>query len=147
PEYIHRRIERLGEAYDLRIILLKLGLMLDIVLGILRPIQELMGIYFLNSTTIVVAWLLTNDETRATQYLAAYKQSEHRPPTLICERIFKTPGVALRTALTSIPRLNRTNFETVRASLLRPDPPALHRSPTPCPRSSSPYLRASPDSA
>lgn len=79
-----------------------------------------MGVYLLNSTTIVVAWLLTNDEStrphysprkhackedEATQYLAAYKQFEYRPPRLICERIFKTPGAVLDTAFTSIPRL------------------------------------------
>ncbi|KAH9164983.1 hypothetical protein EDB89DRAFT_375195 [Lactarius sanguifluus] len=105
-------------------------------LGRPRPCSRADGVYLLNSTTIVVAWLLTNDEiTRphhsprkhackedeATQYLAAYKQSEHRPPTLICERISKTPAV-LRTVFTSTPRLNRTNFEALRASLLRPDP-------------------------
>ncbi|KAH8986634.1 hypothetical protein EDB86DRAFT_2747264, partial [Lactarius hatsudake] len=48
----------------------------------------------------------------ATQYLAAYKKSKHLPPTLICKRIFKTPGAILHTAFTSIPRLNRTSFET-----------------------------------
>ncbi|KAH9165303.1 hypothetical protein EDB89DRAFT_1858450, partial [Lactarius sanguifluus] len=67
----------------------------------------------------------------ATQYLAAYKKSKHLPPTLICERIFKAPGAVLHTAFTSIPRLDRTSFETLRASLLRPDPPALHRFPIP----------------
>ncbi|KAH9165314.1 hypothetical protein EDB89DRAFT_2076958 [Lactarius sanguifluus] len=90
-----------------------------------------------NATTIVVAWLLTNDETtrphhsprkhackedEATQYLAAYKQSEHRPPTLICERIFKTPAV-LRTVFMSTPRLNRTNFEALH---LQPLVPGIH---------------------
>ncbi|KAH9016611.1 hypothetical protein EDB85DRAFT_1874892, partial [Lactarius pseudohatsudake] len=83
---------------------------------------------------------------KATQYLAAYKPFEHRPPTLICERMFKIPGVVLCTALTSIPCLNRIASRlSVRHYCARP--PALHRSPTSCPRSSSPHLHASPDSA
>ncbi|KAH9032177.1 hypothetical protein EDB85DRAFT_1865253, partial [Lactarius pseudohatsudake] len=62
------------------------------------------------------------------------------------ERVFKTPGAVLRTAFTSIPRLNRTDFETLRTSLAHPVPPHF-RSPTHCPRSSPLKLRASPDSA
>src|SRR6266581_9534776 len=52
----------------------------------------------------------------AGQYLTTYKQSEHRPPTLIRERVDKTPDALLRTALTSIPRVNKTDVETLRAS-------------------------------
>ncbi|KAH9010502.1 hypothetical protein EDB83DRAFT_2530689 [Lactarius deliciosus] len=59
-------------------------------------------------------------EDEATQYLAAYKKSKHCPPTLICERIFKTPGAVLHTAFTSIPRLNRTSFETLHLQSLVP---------------------------
>ncbi|KAH8977797.1 hypothetical protein EDB86DRAFT_2816778, partial [Lactarius hatsudake] len=58
----------------------------------------------------------------ATQYLTAYKKSKHLPPTLICERIFKTPGAVLHTAFTSIPRLNRTSFETP-CVITTPGPP------------------------
>ncbi|KAI9457206.1 hypothetical protein BJY52DRAFT_1212659 [Lactarius psammicola] len=47
----------------------------------------------------------------AGQYLTAYKQSECRPPTLIHERVYISPGVLLRTALTSIPRVNKTDVE------------------------------------
>ena len=60
----------------------------------------------------------------AGQYLTAYKQSEHRPPTLIRERIDKTPSALLRTALTSVQRVNKTDAETLRASFgVRPPPP------------------------
>ncbi|KAH9033829.1 hypothetical protein EDB85DRAFT_1055253 [Lactarius pseudohatsudake] len=48
----------------------------------------------------------------------AYKQSKHRPPTLIRERVFKTPGTLRRTAFTSIPRQIRTDFETLRPSIV-----------------------------
>jgi DNA excision repair protein ERCC-1 len=59
----------------------------------------------------------------AGQYLTAYKQSEHRPPTLIRERIDKTPSALLRTALTSVQRVNKTDAQTLRASFgVRPPP-------------------------
>ncbi|KAH9981804.1 restriction endonuclease type II-like protein [Russula compacta] len=107
PEYIHQRIERLGQSYNLRVLLL----MCDISEH-QEPIRELTKICLLNNITVIVAW--SADE--AGQYLAAYKQSEHRAPTLIRERIDKTPAALLRTALTSIPRVNKTDVETLRAS-------------------------------
>ncbi len=41
----------------------------------------------------------------ASQYLTAYKQSEHRPLRLIREHVNRTPGAILRIALTSILRI------------------------------------------
>jgi len=107
PEYIHQRIERLGQSYNLRILLI----MCDISEH-QDPIRELTKVCLLNNITVIVAW--SADE--AGQYLTAYKQSEHRPPTLIRERVDKTPDALLRTALTSIPRVNKTDVETLRAS-------------------------------
>ncbi|KAI9433223.1 restriction endonuclease type II-like protein [Lactarius indigo] len=107
PEYIHQRIERLGQAYNLRILLL----MCDISEH-QDPIRELTKMCLINNITVIVAW--SADE--AGQYLTAYKQSEHRPPTLIRERVDKTPDALLRTALTSIPRVNKTDVETLRTS-------------------------------
>ncbi|KAH9015546.1 hypothetical protein EDB84DRAFT_1277242, partial [Lactarius hengduanensis] len=46
------------------------------------------------------------------------KQSEFRQPTPIREHLFKSPGVLLRMAFTTIPCLNRTDFETLRASFV-----------------------------
>jgi hypothetical protein len=62
------------------------------------------------------SWVSRNSADEAGQYLTAYKQSEHRQPTLIRERVDKTPSALLRTALTSIPRVNKTDVETLRAS-------------------------------
>ncbi|KAI0268548.1 restriction endonuclease type II-like protein [Russula aff. rugulosa BPL654] len=107
PEYIHQRIERLGQSYNLRILLL----MCDISEH-QEPIRELTRVCLVNNITVIVVW--SADE--AGQYLTAYKQSEHRQPTLIRERVDKTPSALLRTALTSIPRVNKTDVETLRAS-------------------------------
>jgi DNA excision repair protein ERCC-1 len=61
-------------------------------------------------------WVSHNSADEAGQYLTAYKQSEHRQPTLIRERVDKTPSALLRTALTTIPHVNKTDVETLRAS-------------------------------
>ncbi|KAH9027814.1 hypothetical protein EDB85DRAFT_2291427 [Lactarius pseudohatsudake] len=44
--------------------------------------------------------------------------SEFRQPTPIREHLFKSLGVLLRMAFTTIPCLNRTDFETLRASFV-----------------------------
>jgi len=67
----------------------------------------------------------------AGQHLTVYKQSEHRLSTLIRERVDKTLDALLRTALTSIPRVNKTDVEALRESFgVRPN----------CPLSPSPFL-------
>lgn len=57
----------------------------------------------------------SNDE--AGQYIATFKQFEHRPPDLIKERVDKDYDSQLRTALTSINKVNKTDVETLRTSL------------------------------
>ncbi|KAH8991759.1 hypothetical protein EDB86DRAFT_2934348 [Lactarius hatsudake] len=52
----------------------------------------------------------------AGQYLTAYRQSERRTLTLIYESLNEAPDALLRTTLTGIPRVNRTDAETLRAS-------------------------------
>ena len=49
-------------------------------------------------------------------YLATYKRFEHKPPTMIKERIEKEPGAILRAALTSISKVNKTDVETLRTT-------------------------------
>ena len=67
----------------------------------------------------------------AGHHLTVYKQSEHRLSTLIRERVDKTLDALLRTALTSIPRVNKPDVETLRESFdVRPN----------CPLSPSPFL-------
>ncbi|KAH8996012.1 restriction endonuclease type II-like protein, partial [Lactarius akahatsu] len=107
PEYIHQRIERLGQAYNLRILLLMCDISEHQDL-----IRDLTKVCLHNNITVNV----TGSADEAGQYLIAYKQSEHRPLTLIRERVDKTPDALLRTALTSIPRVNKTDVETLRAS-------------------------------
>ncbi|KAH7913894.1 restriction endonuclease type II-like protein [Hygrophoropsis aurantiaca] len=108
PEYIHTRIEKLGHSYNLRILLI-----LCDVSESQELIRELTKVCLINNMTIIVAW--SNEE--AGQYLATYKQFEHKPPDLIKERVDQDYDSLLRTALTSISKVNKTDVETLRTSL------------------------------
>ncbi|KAI0093079.1 restriction endonuclease type II-like protein [Irpex rosettiformis] len=108
PEYIHQRIERLGTTYNLRILLI-----LCDVSEHQDPIRELTKICLINNITVMVAW--NTDE--AGYYLSTYKQFEHKPPDLIKERVDKDYHSMIRTALTSINRVNKTDVEILRTSI------------------------------
>ncbi|KAI0798713.1 restriction endonuclease type II-like protein [Irpex lacteus] len=108
PEYIHQRIERLGSAYNLRILLI----LCDITEH-QDPIRELTKICLINNITVMVAW--NTDE--AGYYLSTYKQFEHKPPDLIKERVDKDYYSMLRTALTNINKVNKTDVEILRTSV------------------------------
>ncbi|KAG1732200.1 restriction endonuclease type II-like protein [Suillus paluster] len=108
PEYIHTRIEKLGHAYNLRILLI----MCD-VSEHQEPIRELTKVCLINNVTIIVAWSIEE----AGQYVSTFKQFEHKPPDLIKERVDKDYNALLRTALTSINKVNKTDVETLRSSL------------------------------
>ncbi|TFK54415.1 hypothetical protein OE88DRAFT_1695777 [Heliocybe sulcata] len=108
PEYIHTRIEKLGHSFNLRILLL----MCD-VSEHQEPIRELTKTCLINNITIMVAWF----PEEAGAYLSTYKQFEHRPPDMIKERVDKDHLSILRTALTSISKVNKTDVETLRTSI------------------------------
>jgi len=108
PEYIHQRIEKLGYAYNLRVLLL----MCD-VSEHQDPIRELTKICLINNITIMIAW--TNEE--AGFYLTTLKQFEHKPPDLIKERRDKDYHSMLKTTLTSISKVNKTDVETLKTSI------------------------------
>ncbi|TRM69957.1 restriction endonuclease type II-like protein [Schizophyllum amplum] len=107
PEYIHTRIEKLGHSYTLRILL-----MLCDIEEHRDPIRELTKTCLINNITVIVAFSVEE----AGHYLSTFKQFEHRPPDLIKERIDKDYNAVLRSALTSISRVNKTDVETLRSS-------------------------------
>ncbi|KAL0956529.1 hypothetical protein HGRIS_002670 [Hohenbuehelia grisea] len=107
PEYIHTRIEKLGYAYNLRILLI-----LCDVTEHKDIIRELTKTCHINNVTIIVAFTLEE----AGHYLATFKQFEHKPPDMIKERVDKDYPSILRSALTSINRVNKTDVETLRTT-------------------------------
>ncbi|KAG6832610.1 hypothetical protein H0H92_014446 [Tricholoma furcatifolium] len=107
PEYIHIRIEKLGHSYTLRILLV----LCDITEH-RDPIRELTKACLINNITILVAFSFEE----AGHYLSTLKQYEHKPPDMIKERVDKDYDSVLRTALTSISKVNKTDVETLRTS-------------------------------
>ncbi|KAF8633440.1 hypothetical protein AX17_004610 [Amanita inopinata Kibby_2008] len=67
----------------------------------------------LQSITVIVAF----SSEEAGHYLSVYKQLEHKPPDIIKERVDKDYAPLLKTALTSINKVNKTDVETLRTSL------------------------------
>jgi hypothetical protein len=67
-----------------------------------------------------VSMLHNNDATsrfeEAGHYLTTLKHFEHKPPDMIKERVDKDYHSILRTALTSISKVNKTDVETLRTS-------------------------------
>jgi len=57
----------------------------------------------------------SNDE--AGLYISSYKKLEHRPPTMIKERVDKDHSSVFRSALTSVSKINKTDVETLRSSI------------------------------
>ncbi|KAK2463225.1 hypothetical protein APHAL10511_004880 [Amanita phalloides] len=107
PEYIYSRIESLGRAYNLRILLI----LCDIT-DHREPIRELTKTCLINNITVIVAF--STEEVG--HYLSIYKQFEHKPPDIIKERVEKDYDSLLRTSLTSISKVNKTDVETLRTS-------------------------------
>ncbi|KAF7376223.1 DNA excision repair protein ERCC-1 [Mycena sanguinolenta] len=107
PEYIHTRIERLGISYNLRILLVVCD-----VTEHRDPIRELTKICLINNITVLVAFSVEE----AGHYLSTFKQFEHRSPDLIKERVDKDYDSILRSTLTSISKVNKTDVETLRTS-------------------------------
>ncbi|KAJ7346715.1 restriction endonuclease type II-like protein [Mycena albidolilacea] len=107
PEYIHTRIEKLGHSYNLRILLV-----ISDVTEHRDPIRELTKMCLINNITVLVAFSVEE----AGHYLATFKQFEHKPPDLIKERVDKDYDSILRSTLTSISKVNKTDVETLRTS-------------------------------
>ncbi|CAA7259138.1 unnamed protein product [Cyclocybe aegerita] len=124
PEYILTRIEKLGHHYNLRILLIlsdisehkepirELTKVQDLLCswpsGILPPFKACL----INNITIIVAF----SYEEAGHYLTTFKQFEFKPPDMIKERVDKDYHSILRTTLTSISRVNKTDVETLRTS-------------------------------
>ncbi|KAJ4498053.1 restriction endonuclease type II-like protein [Lentinula lateritia] len=107
PEYIHTRIEKLAHHYTLRILLI-----LSDISEHKDPIRELTKVCITNNITVIVAFSFEE----AGHYLTIFKQFEHKPPNMIKERVDKDYASMLRTSLTSISKVNKTDVETLRSS-------------------------------
>ncbi|KAG9004967.1 ssDNA endonuclease and repair protein rad10 [Tulasnella sp. JGI-2019a] len=105
PEYVHRRISDLGHSFTLRIMIFLVD-----AKDPENEIKELTKICLINGLTIMAAWSL--DEVA--QYLTTYKAYENKSPNMIMEHIDQDYPSILRSALTSIKGVNKTDVTTLR---------------------------------
>lgn len=75
--------------------------------------RTLLYFYALNVISIK-PFRFRNDEVG--HYLSVYKQFESKPPDMIKERVDKDYHAILRGALTNIPKVNKTDVETLRST-------------------------------
>ncbi|KAJ7579146.1 restriction endonuclease type II-like protein [Mycena floridula] len=107
PEYIPTRIEKLGQSYNLRILMI-----LSDITEHREAIRELTKMCLVNNITVIVAF--SSEEVGL--YLTTFKQFEHKPPDMIKERVDRSYPAMLRSSLTSIGRVNKTDVETLRTA-------------------------------
>ncbi|ODO04761.1 hypothetical protein I350_05371 [Cryptococcus amylolentus CBS 6273] len=106
PEYIHQRIEKMKNMYNLRIILV-----LCDVNEHHQSLRELSKIAIINDFTVFVAW--SNEEIA--QYLVTFKQFEHKSADMLKERVQQTYHDQLQHVLTSGKKVNKTDANNLAA--------------------------------
>lgn len=104
PEYIHNRIEKMGQSYSLRIMMIHCD-----VDNHATAMKELTKVCIVNNFTMIVAW--TAQEVG--KYLETYKSFERKPPDMIKERVDEDHMSRLNNVLTTIKGVNRTDVVTL----------------------------------
>ncbi|KZV93448.1 DNA repair protein rad10 [Exidia glandulosa HHB12029] len=107
PEYVHQRIQKLGNMYNLRILLVHCD-----ITEHQDTLRELTKMCLINNITIIVAW----SAEECALYLSTYKVYEYKPPDAIRERVDKDHMSILRAALTSIRSVNKTDVTTLKTT-------------------------------
>ncbi|EGG00371.1 uncharacterized protein MELLADRAFT_39770, partial [Melampsora larici-populina 98AG31] len=107
PEYIHTRIGKLGQSYNLRILLI----LCDVEDHELS-IREITKVSVTNQLTVFLAW----SNAEAARYIQLFKSFERKPPDLIKERSDNTYLAQLSSVLTTVNGLNKTDVLTLASS-------------------------------
>ncbi|WOO83721.1 DNA excision repair protein ERCC-1 [Vanrija pseudolonga] len=106
PEYIHGRIEKMKNAYSMRILLI----LCDITEH-QQSIRELSKHAVINDLSVFVAW----SNAEAAQYLATFKAYEHKSADSLKEKVHQTYPAQLEHVLTSGRKVNKSNAEALAA--------------------------------
>ncbi|KAJ8293292.1 DNA excision repair protein ERCC-1 [Rhodotorula toruloides] len=104
PEYIHTRIQDLGQNYNLRIILCQCD-----ADNHTAAMKELTKVAIVNGYTLITCW----SAQEAGRYLETYKSFERKPPDLIRERVDDSYMAHMTSALTSVRGVNKTDVTTL----------------------------------
>ncbi|XP_015604296.1 DNA excision repair protein ERCC-1 isoform X2 [Cephus cinctus] len=100
PDYIHNRLKLLGNAYDLRVLLVQVD-----VAEPHHSLKHLTRICILADLTLMLAW----NAEEAGKVIETYKCYENKPPDMIMERNNLDPREKLVNALTSVRSVNKTD--------------------------------------
>ncbi|XP_074094026.1 DNA excision repair protein Ercc1 [Cotesia typhae] len=126
PDYIHDRLKLLGNAYQLRVLLVHID-----VPEPNHALKHLTRICILADLTLMLVW--SNED--AARIIETYKIFEYKPPEMIMERGDSDPQLKLISALTSVRSVNKTdaltllrNFGTI-ADILKASPETLSLCP------------------
>ncbi|XP_066917358.1 uncharacterized protein [Clytia hemisphaerica] len=104
PDYIHERLKKLGNMYDLRVLLVQV----DVVNS--KPgLKELGRIAMYSNLTMILAW--TFEE--AGRYLETYKSYEFKPPDIIQQRTETDHLSKVQDFLTTVKSVNKTDVLTL----------------------------------
>lgn len=104
PDYIQERIKKLGQQYELRILLVLVDTSNNE-----KILIDLAQIALLSEMTLLVSW--SNEE--AARYIESYKIFENKPPDTIMERISLPSLQSGIECLTSIKKINKTDASTL----------------------------------
>ncbi|KAL6256327.1 hypothetical protein P5V15_012444 [Pogonomyrmex californicus] len=104
PDYIHERLKLLGNAYNLRVLLVQID-----VADPHHALKHLTRISILADMTMILAW---NAED-AGKIIETYKIYENKPPDDIMERNDIAPHQKLVNALTTVRSVNKTDATTL----------------------------------
>ncbi|RSH95075.1 ssDNA endonuclease and repair protein rad10 [Saitozyma podzolica] len=106
PEYIHQRVEKMRNMYNVRILMV-----LCDISEHQASLRELAKYAIINDYTMFVAW--SNDEVA--QYLATFKSYEHKSADTLKERVHQVYHDQLQHVLTSGKKVNKTDADNLAA--------------------------------
>ncbi|XP_032678866.1 DNA excision repair protein ERCC-1 [Odontomachus brunneus] len=104
PDYIHERLKQLGNAYNLRVLLVQID-----IADPHHILKHLTRISILADITIMLAWSVED----AGKIIETYKRYEIKPPDDIMERSDSAPHQKLISALTTVRSVNKTDAMTL----------------------------------
>ncbi|KAF7395543.1 hypothetical protein HZH68_009593 [Vespula germanica] len=104
PDYIHDRLKLLGNAYNLRVLLVQVD-----VADPHHALKHLTRICILADLTLMLAWSAED----AGKIIETYKIYENKPPDIIMDRSGTAPYQKLINAFTTVRSVNKTDATTL----------------------------------
>ncbi|KAK2587499.1 hypothetical protein KPH14_003199 [Odynerus spinipes] len=104
PDYIHNRLKLLGNAYNLRVLLVQID-----IADPHHALKHLTRICILADLTLMLAW----NAEEAGKIIETYKIYETKPPDDIMERSVTAPYQKLMNAFTTVRSVNKTDATTL----------------------------------